>query len=274
MQTVGNILVQDSVFDNVLVGVLTTFSEISTPTSGGTLNLDNCDFTTAAQAIAYPNGTTILEGGSVVAGFLQGKAYSAYQEAEQFGNNTCYVPNAISARIQQSMDAPPKPAFMLDSNGKWLERMRPQYENEPLSKFVSVKDNGAVGDGVADDTAAIQSIFDRATFDDIIYFDHGAYVVTDTIYVPTNIRITGEMWPMIMFEGSKFQDMSNPIPGFRVGLPGEVGKVEFSDILFETTGPTPGLIMMEWNLEQEAPAAAGTRVSVHLAKKIKLIDCY
>ena len=92
-------------------------------------------------------------------------------------------------------------------------------------------------------------------------------MVTDTIYVPTNIRITGEMWPMIMFEGSKFQDMSNPIPGFRVGLPGEVGKVEFSDILFETTGPTPGLIMMEWNLEQEAPAAAGTRVSVHLAKK-------
>lgn len=47
-----------------------------------------------------------------------------------------------------------------------------------LRDFVSVKDFGAVGDGVTDDTAAIQLAFNAITDDGIIIFPPGTYKVT------------------------------------------------------------------------------------------------
>lgn len=124
-----------------------------------------------------------------------------------------------------------------------------------------MKSNGAVGDGVADDTGAIQTIFNNAAKNpnQIVYFDHGAYVVSDTIYVPPNVRMTGEIWPMIMVDGSSstFSDPTNPQPVFKVGNPGEQGFLEMSDMVFETLGPAPGAIIVEWNLEGTTPGAAG-----------------
>lgn len=40
---------------------------------------------------------------------------------------------------------------------------------------------------------AIQKAFDSAKADQLIYFDHGNYVVTKTIQVPKNIKIVGEI---------------------------------------------------------------------------------
>lgn len=148
VQTVGSVSLQDSTFIDVAIGVLTTFSSNSTPVAGGTLVVDNVDFGGAQVAIAYPNGTVILPGGSIVPSWLQGRAYSAYEGSIQHGNQTCYVPTATSARIQQIAAAPPKPAALLDSTGKIVERSKPQYENVPLASFISVKAHGAVGDGV------------------------------------------------------------------------------------------------------------------------------
>ena len=93
----------------------------------------------------------------------------------------------------------------------------------------------------------------------ILYFDHGAYVISDTIKVPTQIRITGEIWPMFMVDGSSptFIDPNNPQPVFQVGQPGDVGMVEMSELVFETLGPAPGAIIVEWNLAGETQGAAG-----------------
>jgi hypothetical protein len=53
-----------------------------------------------------------------------------------------------------------------------------------LRDSVSVKDFGAVGDGVADDTAAIQAAIDSfATGQGTIYFPKGIYLVTSTITI-------------------------------------------------------------------------------------------
>ena len=138
-----------------------------------------------------------------------------------------------------------------------FQRAKPQYENVPVSSFVSVKSKGAKGDGVSDDTAALQQIFDSATPDQIVYFDHGAYVISDTVRVPKNIKITGEIWPLIMVQGSAFQDINNPKPAFQVGQPGDFGSVEMSDLVFETIGPAPGAIIMEWNVAQTSQGSAG-----------------
>ena len=257
--TVGSVVLQDSVFNKVQTGILTTFSSNSTPVSGGTTVVDNVNFTGAAVAIAYPNGTTILPGGSYVDSWVQGRIYTTSYELEPVGNRTCYEPRADAARIQQTVGAPPKPSALLTSDGKIVERGKPQYADVDVSSFVSVKSQGAKGDGVTDDTAAIQAIFDAAQPDQIIYFDHGAYVISSTVNVPANIRIQGEIWPMIMALGSAsaFSDQTNSQPVFRVGQPGDVGAVEITELIFETLGPAPGAIMVEWNIAGTTPGAAG-----------------
>lgn len=58
-----------------------------------------------------------------------------------------------------------------------------------LAQTVSVKDFGAVGDGVSDDTAAIQYALNSGYG---IYFPKGTYIITSQITIPSNSNITGE----------------------------------------------------------------------------------
>jgi len=61
-----------------------------------------------------------------------------------------------------------------------------------LQDIVSVKDFGAVGDGVADDTAAIQAAIDSLTSGGVIIFPKGKYLVSSTITINTpNIHLKG-----------------------------------------------------------------------------------
>jgi hypothetical protein len=75
--------------------------------------------------------------------------------------------------------------------------------NAKLQEYVSAKDFGAVGDGVTDDTAAIQAAFDSigavtaGAFQEIapkgitLYFPAGQYLVTSTLLMPSNVRMQG-----------------------------------------------------------------------------------
>lgn len=161
------------------------------------------------------------------------------------------------ARVQTELPSPAKPSSLVDSSGKIFERSKPLYENYPASAFISVKSAGAKGDGKTDDTEAIQKVLDSAKEDQIVYFDHGAYIITSTIKVPKNIKIVGEIWPMLMASGKKFSDQNNPIPMLQIGQPGDVGSIEMSDLLIETKGPAPGAILIQWNLAESSQGAAG-----------------
>lgn len=60
---------------------------------------------------------------------------------------------------------------------------------------INVIDYGAVGDGAADDTAAIQAAINAAgarTYGGAVYFPVGEYVVTNTIIVPAKVSLYGE----------------------------------------------------------------------------------
>lgn len=71
--------------------------------------------------------------------------------------------------------------------------------------YINVLDYGATGDGVTDDTAAIQAAFDAAqgTYAErdkqIVYFPKGKYIISDTINV--NIPTTDYLTPGILGEG-------------------------------------------------------------------------
>ncbi|KAL8716668.1 MAG: hypothetical protein Q9225_006023 [Loekoesia sp. 1 TL-2023] len=252
-QTVGSILIQDSTFTGTPKGILTSRTDSTAPATGGTLVIDNVDFTGCPAAVVGTGGNTILAGGSKVAAWAQGHAYTTGTDGATCTNGA--APAASSSTIQGPLTAPSKPASLLNSGGSVFERSKPQYETVPSSSFLRVKANGAKGDGTTDDTAAIQAIFDKATADQVVYFDHGAYIISSTIRVPKNIKITGEIWPLIMASGPAFSDQSKPTPVFQVGQAGDTGAVEISDLMFETKGPQPGAILMEWNVAGQQGAS-------------------
>ncbi|KAH7360471.1 1,3-beta glucanase [Rhexocercosporidium sp. MPI-PUGE-AT-0058] len=243
-QTVGSVLLVDSTISNTPIGISTVYST-SEASTNGSLIIDNVNFSpNVPVAVSNPaTKATILGGNTKIASWTQGRNYK--------GANS-------GSAVQGPQTPITKPASLLNSAGNVFTRSKPQYEHEPVSAFKSVKAAGAKGDGVTDDTAAIQALFNSVSASDIVYFDHGAYVVTSTVKVPKNIRITGEIWPLIMAGGSNtFKDQNNPKPVFQVGQVGDVGTVEMSDLMFETLGPQPGAIMMEWNVKEASQGSAG-----------------
>ena len=267
-QTVGSVLVVDSEFTNTPIGIKTAYDPTSKQTNG-TLILDNVDMTGTTQAVFNnATGAAILPGNQKVTFFAQGRTYGGTEGG------------TAGKAVQSPQEAVQKPAVLLDAaTGKVFTRSKPQYENVPVANFISVKANGAKGDGVTDDTKAIQAIFDKATADQVVYFDHGAYIITETVKVPKSIKITGEIWPLILAGGDTFfADQANPKPVFQVGQPGDKGEVEMSDLIFGTVGPQPGAIMMEWNVAGTTAGAAGlwdvhTRIGGYAGTKLELEQC-
>jgi glucan 1,3-beta-glucosidase len=170
--------------------------------------------------------------------------------------STCAASSVTKSRVQGTRAASSKPSALVESSGKVYERSKPQYESYPASSFVSVKAAGAKGDGTTDDTAALQKVLDSATTDQIVYVDHGAYIITSTLKVPKNIKIVGEIWPLLMASGTAFSDQNNPIPLLQIGEAGDTGDVEMQDLILETKGPAPGAILMEWNVAGSSQGSA------------------
>jgi polygalacturonase len=72
--------------------------------------------------------------------------------------------------------------------------------------YISVKDYGAVGDGIVDDTAAIQQALDTGGR---IYFPSGTYLITETLLVDSDTYIFGEgAEASIIKEGGNTADFS------------------------------------------------------------------
>ncbi|KAL3964968.1 hypothetical protein ACCO45_001972 [Purpureocillium lilacinum] len=242
-QNVGSVLLLDSTIANTPVGIITVYNPEQQGTNG-TLILDNVDMTSNVPVAVKNGGTgqTILNGNSLVASWVQGRSYKGTTGTAGQGTRTPVT----------------KPAALTDDSGKIVTKSKPQYGDVPASKFISVKDKGAKGDGKTDDTAAFQAVFDNIGADEVVYVPHGAYIITDTVKVPKNVRVVGEIWALIMAGGDKaFKDQDNPKPVFQVGQPGDVGTVEMQDLMFETQGPQPGAILMEFNVAGQSKGAAG-----------------
>ncbi|KAH9951962.1 exo-beta-1,3-glucanase [Amylocystis lapponica] len=239
-QTTGAVAIIDAYVSNTPIFVRSSNSSSSL---AGSIVLNNIHLTNVPTAVGVVGGDVVLNGGTTtISSWAQGNVYSGTSSTTSF--------------TQAGVAAPAKPGSLLDGSGKIFGRMHPQYEDYAVSQFVSVKSNGAKGDGKTDDTAALQSILNQYSGCNIIFFDAGTYLITSTLTIPAGTQMVGEAWSVIMGSGSAFADQNNPTVMVRVGAAGSSGIVEISDIIFATQGPTPGAIVVEWNVNSPTQGGA------------------
>ena len=83
-----------------------------------------------------------------------------------WGQGNVYYGSDPNGRfVQGHIPEPVKAPALLDSSGRIVSRTHPQYENYDVTQIVSVRDHGAKGDGVTDDTDALKAIFEQACKD-------------------------------------------------------------------------------------------------------------
>ncbi|KAI0930177.1 hypothetical protein AcV5_006960 [Taiwanofungus camphoratus] len=213
----------------------------------GSIVLNNIQLNNVPTAVGVANGDVVLEGGSfTIDSWAQGNTYSGTSASGTF--------------VQADISSISKPSSVLDSSGYIFGKTHPQYAEYSSSQFMSVKSQGAKGDGYTDDTEAIQNVFNQYAGCYIIFFDAGTYIVTSTITIPAGTQVVGEAWSTIMANGSYFQDYNHPQVVVRVGEPQSEGVAEITDMIFTARGPAAGAIIVEWNVHDPSgqQGAAGT----------------
>jgi hypothetical protein len=169
-QAIGSLVLLDSVI-SATQGILTPYAPgYSSPQAAGTLVMENVDFTGSTDAISAAGGTqarTVLPGGTVVQLFAQGNAWTTAGQAldgQNFNGTTCTYANssqtAYSAQettIQRQLAPVPRPSNLVDSNGQYIYRVKPQYENLQWSSFMSAKANNLAGDGTTGKVIALHA---------------------------------------------------------------------------------------------------------------------
>ena len=98
----------------------------------------------------------------------------------------------------------------------------PRTVESKLRDTVSVKDFGAVGDGVADDTVAIQNAM-AASAGEIIIFNPGTYRVTGTIIIPAKTTVLGNKATIIAASQIKVFDITSSVTISNLTIEGPSG---------------------------------------------------
>ncbi|KAK4442884.1 pectate lyase superfamily protein-domain-containing protein [Podospora aff. communis PSN243] len=232
---VASAVVFDSEIRNTPVGVAYGNSSVSVPAAANSIILENVRLFNVKDAVRGPT-STVLEGSSGA------KTIDAW--GHTLGKEAVFKP-------------PARPAS-LTAGGDFYVRSKPSYAEYPASSFLSARDAGAKGDGVADDTEALNKLIAKAAAaGKIVFLDAGYYRVTSTIKIPAGSRITGEALPIILSSGPFFADASDPKPVVQVGAPGESGSIEWSNAVVSTQGAQAGAILIEYNLASPFSAPTG-----------------
>lgn len=107
------------------------------------------------------------------------------QKIKDFVSGDVYL-NELD-KTNQKVNEQEEKISVLDSQMEHIEKLG--VKKGELT--VNVKDYGAVGDGIADDTDAIKSALNDGT---IITFPRGIYRITDTIYINKSFVMIGSDW--------------------------------------------------------------------------------
>ncbi|KAF8201630.1 exo-beta-1,3-glucanase [Pholiota molesta] len=226
-QTSSSLAIIDATINNTPI-----FIRTSVPSNGkldGSLVINNAKLTNVPVAVGVQStGQTVLggtTGTTTIGSWAQGNVFHGTSGTGTF--------------TQGSIVAANKPSSLLDSSGKIFGRTHPQYAAYSTSQFVSVKDNGAKGDGKTDDTAAITTVFNK-------------FADAKLSFSMPGLTLLHRQSPFLPDPRS----LARPV--VRVGASGSQGIMEITDIIFSTIGPTPGAIVVEWNVQQPSGQIGAT----------------
>lgn len=144
-QAVGAEAIVDAVVTNTPVFVRN--SQSSQGSLHGSLVLNNIKLTNVPTAVGLVGGSTILAGTTgttTIDSWVQGNVYNGNSPTKKFTQGNI-------ASIQ-------KPSVLLDGSGRIFGKSHPQYADYAVDQFISVKSQGAKGDGKTDDTQAIKNV--------------------------------------------------------------------------------------------------------------------
>ncbi|OBT61060.1 hypothetical protein VE03_09163 [Pseudogymnoascus sp. 23342-1-I1] len=235
-QGVGSVSIIDSKITNCPIGILT-----HSGTNSPNIVIDNLEMSNVAATVKDSNGNVILGSSDKVDLWALGKRYKGYEGQTTSG----------------AVEAPKKGERLLDSDGKLFYRSHPQYQDFGVGQFRVATDHGCTNNGTGDNTNEINKFLrDAQSAGEIAYFPAGIYRVGGTVFIPTGSRVVGASWSQIQGAGAYFSDIFNPKVVVQVGIKGDVGTMEISDMMFNVQGATAGAIVLEWNVHESSQGSA------------------
>ena len=201
----------------------------------GSLSLNNFtssahvgDGTTTAFTLSFAPRTEIAQAFVVgIDGVLQ-SPIDAYTVSRTTGLITFSSAPPVNSKIVVTTSAAVTGYDISDTTVTATGSTTTRKLTDRFADTVNVKDFGAVGDGVTDDTAAIDSALAAATAAFApLYFPHGTYVRNSTLVLPSGAIILGDGSPKL---GITLTDEKDKL---RVG---QKGTINGSSILFKDTG--------------------------------------
>jgi len=241
---VGSLTVLDSEFTNIAQTVVAGVGMIGP--EGTALVIQNTRVSDRPDVLVSDNGHPlyVVLRDNYIVNYVVGKVWDYGFPA---GPGTSYAYDLA--------DRVPARPHSLAPDGNFFQSPRPRFDNKLDVTQLGIRNDGS--DMTRELNALLRA---KAGANVTLWFPHGTYRISDTVYVPAGTRIEGQVWSVFRADGAAFQDSARPgVPMLRVGNPGEVGTAQIADILFTTNGPQTEATLVEWNMQPPVsdPAACG-----------------
>lgn len=129
-------------------------------------------------------------------------------------------------------------------NTPLAQRARPVFGEK--GSVLNVMEAGAKGDGVTDDTAALQAAIDQSQE---VFLPFGTYLLSSTLNLKKDTKLIGDGYSILMAKkgAPAFSDVSRPTP--MLSTPDEAsGTACLVDIIFMVQADSPGAVMVQWRV--------------------------